>query len=157
MEKRTAREAGWHLSRYNLQSRLSETGETVIVNLLARSIVKCSPIEAFLLDVAEDLGESHPILPKFKKNGFLVNYDEKAVVDSLGRGTCVYSAHVDLTICPTLACNFDCSYCFEKKRSGKMTAEVQNQVVSFAETMLMAFRPESLGITWFGGEPLLAL
>ena len=38
--KRTAGEAGWHLSRYNLRSRLPETGETVIVNLYAQTITK---------------------------------------------------------------------------------------------------------------------
>ena len=73
MQNRTARDAGWHLSRYNVISRLPDTGETVIVNLLTRSMIKCSAIESFLLEVAEELDENHPILPKFRKNGFLVN------------------------------------------------------------------------------------
>ncbi len=153
---RTAREAGWHLSRYNISSRLRETGETVVVNLFSQRMLKCSAAEAFLLEAAEELNEDHPILPRFKMNGFLVNFDEKAALDSMGRAHCARSDNVCLTICTTLRCNFDCTYCFEKKREGRMTAETQDRVVSFTEKMLEAFSPKSLSVIWFGGEPLLA-
>lgn len=156
MQNRTARDAGWHLSKYNVISRLPETGETIIVNLLTRSMMKCSVLETFLLEAAEELDENHPILPKFRKNGFLVNYDEKAALDSLGRVKSCHTDNVNLTICTTLACNFDCSYCFETKREGKMPPRVQEEVATFAERMIEAFSPGKLSVTWFGGEPLLA-
>ena len=155
MGNKTAREAGWHLSRYNLRSRLPETGETVIVNLYAQTIMKCSVLEEYLLDISEELNEDHPILPKLKTNGFLVNFDEKALLDSMGRVAACYPGIVSMTICPTLACNFDCPYCFEQKREGRMTRETQDKVLAFAEKMIKTFKPRTLSITWFGGEPLL--
>ncbi|MCJ7509108.1 MAG: SPASM domain-containing protein [candidate division Zixibacteria bacterium] len=68
-----------------------------------------------------------------------------------------------LTIIPTLQCNFACDYCFEPGTSDNrndpkrrlMTPEVQNGLVEVVKSML----PQGtlLGITWYGGEPLLGL
>jgi len=63
---------------------------------------------------------------------------------------------IGLTICPTMGCNFDCPYCFETHFSGKISAEVQDDVVALAERMLDASNAKSISVTWFGGEPLLA-
>ncbi len=63
---------------------------------------------------------------------------------------------VGLTICTTMGCNFDCPYCFENHKAGKMSAEVQDDVVALAERMLDAAQRKALSVTWFGGEPLLA-
>ena len=60
-----------------------------------------------------------------------------------------------LTINPTLACNFNCPYCFEAEHPNiYMTDEVEEQIVHYVESCREA---EELDVTWFGGEPLLAL
>lgn len=62
---------------------------------------------------------------------------------------------VDLVLVPTLACNFNCSYCFETNRtSGKMSDEKIDQLITFIKKHKLA---KKISITWFGGEPLLAL
>lgn len=63
-------------------------------------------------------------------------------------------AHMGLVIAPTTACNFDCPYCFEPKKSPKtMTDEVMKQIVDFVRTNKHL---KEIDITWYGGEPLLA-
>lgn len=58
-----------------------------------------------------------------------------------------------LTIAITRACNFDCSYCYEGNRSGlPMSEEVEEKLIAF----IRRFKTQNLGITWYGGEPLLA-
>jgi uncharacterized protein len=62
---------------------------------------------------------------------------------------------LELTINPTLNCNFACSYCFEVSKSSKyMSDEVENELISFINKNK---NYKSLYITWFGGEPLLAI
>lgn len=63
---------------------------------------------------------------------------------------------LDLTIAPTLACNFKCSYCFQQELPEYvMTEETENNLVRFVK--LRKRGAQLLRITWFGGEPLLAL
>ncbi|MEM4847873.1 MAG: SPASM domain-containing protein [Thermosphaera sp.] len=59
-----------------------------------------------------------------------------------------------LTICPTIACNFGCDYCFEVHRPGKMKSEVQDAIIALLEER--APRLEAFNVTWYGGEPTIA-
>lgn len=62
--------------------------------------------------------------------------------------------HLGLTINPTLHCNFACPYCFEEGHAKVyMTNEVEDSLVQYIEKRKEV---ESLHVTWFGGEPLLA-
>ena len=54
-----------------------------------------------------------------------------------------------------MGCNFDCPYCFEDHGRGKMSQEVQDDVVALAKRMIDACGVKKLHVTWFGGEPLL--
>ena len=74
----------------------------------------------------------------------------------MGKMACAFSKGISLTICPTMGCNFDCPYCFENHRQGKMSLEVQDNVIALAERMFDAAGTKNLSVTWFGGEPLLA-
>ena len=60
-----------------------------------------------------------------------------------------------LTIAPTLSCNFRCTYCFEDPKKQKMTPTVEKAIVELVEKRVNSI--DKLSITWFGGEPLLAL
>lgn len=60
-----------------------------------------------------------------------------------------------LTIAPTSQCNFDCPYCFEEN---KPTVRMSDQVISNLISFIRNFRNiEYLYLTWYGGEPLLAI
>jgi len=61
---------------------------------------------------------------------------------------------VSYTILPTMDCNFNCSYCFENfNPKQNISAEVENEIV---RTIVTKNKNNSINITWFGGEPLLA-
>ncbi|MFI1212579.1 radical SAM protein [Streptomyces sp. NPDC020802] len=67
-----------------------------------------------------------------------------------------YSPH--LTIAPTMDCNFGCDYCFESHVRGAMSDQVQAGLVDFAGALLASAGEEpDLSVTWFGGEPLMAM
>ena len=60
----------------------------------------------------------------------------------------------NIIIAPTLECNAHCFYCFESgHRKGKMTIDTADALIDF---LVENWNGDKLGITWFGGEPLLA-
>lgn len=154
--QRTAAEAGWHVSRYNLSAPVPGKNALAIANLYKGTCAEYNSIELYLMSVLDQISESHPIIPRLSRRGVIANFDERAALETMGRGACLGRRDVGLTICPTMGCNFDCPYCFENHRSGTMSAEVQDDVVALAERMMKAAGSNDLSITWFGGEPLLA-
>ena len=60
-----------------------------------------------------------------------------------------------LTVCPTLACNFRCPYCFEHSQTDgtAMSPDTVDRLLAFIASHTDARR---LGVTWYGGEPTLA-
>ena len=154
--QRTAAEAGWRVSRYNLSAPVPGKKVLAIANLYKGTCAEYSPIELYLMSVLDEISEDHPIIDRLSKRGVIVNFDERAALETMGRGCCAGPRSVGLTICPTMGCNFDCPYCFEDHRAGRMSAQVQDDVVALAERMMEASGSEDLTVTWFGGEPLLA-
>ena len=153
---RTAGEAGWHVSRYNLLAPVPDTKMVAIANLFKGTCAEYTPIEMYLLSVLDELDEHHPILERFAKRGIIANYDERAALETMGRVACGFGHGIALTICPTMGCNFDCPYCFEDHGRGKMSPQVQDDVVALATRMLDASNEKDIHVSWFGGEPLLA-
>lgn len=89
----------------------------------------------FLIDDDIDEGE---ILKKIR-NEVIINSSEK-----IG----------NIIIAPTLECNAHCYYCFEKgQRKGMMDLDTAERLVQFLKEN---WNGDELGITWFGGEPLIA-
>lgn len=89
-------------------------------------------------------------------NGFLC-YSHEDEFDGFYH-SCHYTRHderdLHITIVPTLSCCFSCSYCFEKqKKAGSITSGVLDSIIEY----VLKRNPDSLHITWFGGEPLLAV
>ena len=153
---RTAGEAGWRLSRYNLSAQVPGRDAVAIANLYRGTCAEYTPLELYLLSVLDRLREDHPIIERFSKRGIITRIDELAALEMTGRAACAAPHGVGLTICPTMNCNFDCPYCFEHHIPGKMSKEVQDDVAALAGKMLDIAGGKYLGVTWFGGEPLLA-
>ena len=155
---RSAVEAGWRESRYNVRATVPGTHKTIVANLFKGTCAAYAPIEMYLLSVLDELDEGHPAIEHFARRGIICKFDERAALESMGRAACTARDEVELTICPTLACNFACPYCFQGhgRTCGPMSREVRDEVVSLAERMLDASGASRLRVTWFGGEPLLA-
>ncbi len=68
----------------------------------------------------------------------------------------LHSSLLALTIVPTLACNFRCTYCYQRhKRPQRMNDAVHAQLLAFVERFKLFGQLKFLDICWFGGEPLL--
>ena len=60
-----------------------------------------------------------------------------------------------LTLAPTMDCCFRCHYCFEKYKEKKyMTPEIMDQIIKYVTSCSDL---KNIKITWFGGEPLMAV
>lgn len=60
-----------------------------------------------------------------------------------------------LVLLPTEACNCRCLYCYETHRHGRMTAATIRGVKRLLRARIPGL--DRLHVSWFGGEPLLAL
>lgn len=60
-----------------------------------------------------------------------------------------------MTIVPTDACNFECIYCCQSEPYHTMQKSTQDNVLKFIQNVAQKYK--SLYISWFGGEPLLAI
>lgn len=91
------------------------------------------------------------------RTGFLIDthLDEFEILKtqhSIGRFA---SRCLSITIAPTLACNFKCTYCFETPKGDTMTPETQKRLISYVHQKLADSK--ELSVSWFGGEPLLKM
>jgi uncharacterized protein len=60
-----------------------------------------------------------------------------------------------LIVLPTERCNFRCTYCYEDFAIGRMQPWVQEAVIALIRSRASGMK--RLHLSWFGGEPLLAL
>jgi len=68
---------------------------------------------------------------------------------------CLDPRRLHLVLMPTEACHFRCTYCFEDFRLGRMPPGVVRALKVWLERR--APELELLQLSWFGGEPLLAM
>ena len=157
-KERTAAEAGWHLSRYNIAANIPDSKMVAIYNTYKHTCGEYTPIELYIMSVLDEAPEDHPLIGRLARRGVIANYDEREAFELQRKLASIQApeGEVRITICPTLACNFECPYCFATRGRAKMSAQVQDDVVAFAERMLDASQAKKLTITWFGGEPLMA-
>lgn len=144
-------------SRFNL-----EVGNgRAVYNTSTGNYVVLEPDERQALNVAL-AGDRVEIdaAPRLYETGLLIDssIDEVEAIRTAFRfaSGLRYSPH--LTIAPTLDCNFGCDYCFESHTRGAMPEEVQDGLVALVEDLLeRAGQGPDLTVTWFGGEPLMAM
>ena len=144
-------------SRYNIPVPL-KNGRRLVYNSLtqAMAIWEAEDVAAY-----EMLLEHKPVDPDryadLAKGGFIVHedVDELKALDEMYQRSRFNAQNVVLTIAPTMACNFVCDYCFQgqDKPHGTMTDQVQDAIIN----MLAKAAPQvtSVGVTWYGGEPLV--
>lgn len=105
-----------------------------------------------------DLGDVPVYLAE---EGFIVSYD----IDEIQRLKDDVQAYIEeadfmfLSIFTTLACNYRCTYCFEKDQlcqTKHMTTETADEIISFIKSRYAEHQfTKPLKIKWFGGEPLI--
>ena len=99
------------------------------------------------------------LLSDLKRGGFVVDADFNEILSLRYRllRSRYSDGYLGLTIAPTSDCNFRCIYCYEKDsiKPITMTEETQDALLKFVEQQLPTLH--NLSITWYGGEPLLAI
>lgn len=96
---------------------------------------------------------------KLLQCGFLIHkdVDEKFLIKTgLMKGR--YNTNrLSLTIAPTMACNFRCIYCFEQGqyKNSIMNQDTMENTIKFVRNHISNVK--YLHISWFGGEPLMAM
>ena len=146
-------------SRFNALSHTEDHG-VVLYNSYNGAIVHFSEDEKeAVLSSLKRTGTDHlesEIKQDLYENGFLVSnqVDEKRRAQFLHQ-----SLHrtdvMHLVLLPTEACNFRCTYCYETFPRGKMNPETIRGLKALVKEK--ATNLSHLNISWFGGEPLLAL
>ncbi len=157
MAGKTTEEAGWKYSEYNLFARVPDTDKVAWLNTLSGSCSEFSNEEYLLTQRVLDLPEDHEYIRHYASRGLIVNFDEKEELRRRFTEGCEKTDTLYLTVCPTLACNFDCPYCFETHIPGMMKPEVMDDIVSYTERMLERHPFKKVFVVWFGGEPLLGI
>ena len=159
-------------SIFNVRVPLPARDEVFLMNTLTDAQLIVSPDVIALLDrcstpgglAASNDGE-RDALALLSENGFLVSdraAERRSLDDYFGsiKGD---SSRLGVTVLTTLQCNFACDYCFQgdhgdyNKFAAKMSLETSARVAAWIERELDRLSPESLMLTFFGGEPLLNL
>lgn len=141
-------------SKYNFEYT-RENGEHIIYNTYSKAIVSLNDEEYLLYAKSEYNDEMNKVLTE---NGILISddFDETKYLKYLHFKAKFSKEVLHLTIAPTLDCNFDCPYCYENRRSGKMTEDIQNALVEYIENKV-GEGVRLIDIAWYGGEPLLCM
>jgi uncharacterized protein len=93
-----------------------------------------------------------------------LQYGQFVYSDDLPEQTCLHfesqqarfdRSSLGLVVAPTMACNMACTYCYETNKRGRMSAESQQALLQFIERQAPGLK--ELSMTWYGGEPLLAM
>lgn len=153
-------------SRYNFIFPL-ETDLYLIYNALSGGFAK---VDSQVINVLKEIEKGENVKPYNSQDPLLIDAvenlekgrfiwqddsDERAYLKVLTNMHRFGSRSLGLTIAPTLECNFACIYCYEEHEKIRMNAEIVSAVKKFLENELK--QVNGLGITWFGGEPLLTL
>lgn len=67
----------------------------------------------------------------------------------------IFDRSLSLTLMPTEQCNFRCQYCYELFEKGRMNDNIVQGIYKYLQRSISSY--SRLKISWFGGEPLLAM
>ncbi len=146
-----------HRSLYNFVVRRADN-RNIAFNAQTSAFIEISQdVRTFLAKESDVLDERR--VKELQSSGFLVESDEVTALAERYSGTRLLNRSLNVTIAPTLRCNFSCDYCFQEpyRSSDSMTQEVADAVVAYLDRRMKDGGIESLRLTWYGGEPLLEL
>ena len=148
-------------SQFNRIVPLPGSADVVLYNFRSESCARLDPVRRKFFEFADELPKDNPLALRAKELGFLVEGNE---LEDLRRSVVgiwddyAASTHrvLRLTLHITSLCNFACPYCFQGRKSGHMSAEVQDAIVRYVQARLSTGKYERMTVGWFGGEPLVA-
>ncbi len=92
------------------------------------------------------------------KNNFIIeDLTDEIELFKLNNRISVFDNSFHLIINPTLECNFNCWYCYEKSVKGRMSDDTQQKIIELIKNLIVKKKINKLTLSWFGGEPMLYL
>lgn len=157
----------YKLSKYNFQC-LDAQGNILFINFMvgikSLVLVKKNQISKFKQvilnnECLEETESNKKILQQLLNIGLLVKYEENedALYDARFYRKIFFDSW-QLIIMPTHRCNFKCKYCYENSEFSSvkdMSLEEQKRILKYIQKN--ARLHSKLRVSWFGGEPLLAV
>jgi uncharacterized protein len=149
----------WKPSLFNMLCR-SPDGTLLIFNSLSGALVQIPLAEAdYVIAVLNGKSVAMPegILSVLAIQGILTpdTTEEVKRVHLLHQHLLKHDDHLHLVLMPTEKCNLRCVYCYEDFRLGRMSQEVVDSIIRLVQQHATNLR--TLSVSWFGGEPLIAL
>ncbi len=152
------------VSRYVTRVELEDVDTLLVYGGLAGRLVEATgdtraAVEALLADPnGPSIDDDGTVRTTLRDQGILIpeSWDELAILEqrrALGHDP--LAGGMSLTICPTVNCNYRCTYCYQRHVGRLMSDAVQDRLVAFVSEQTPPV--SSLWITWFGGEPLMGL
>jgi len=157
-------------SRYNFVFRSENAGRALLFNSLTCALVEVQDSLLILLERTPTdsacLSEAQQrFVRQMLRCGCLVDdaIDELLILKYRYQRFKYRTRVMQLTIAPTLQCNFACPYCFERpapaaessrSSAARMSAQTRAELVDFVARAAAGL--SRLDVSWFGGEPLLA-
>lgn len=136
-------------------------GKSLAFNTISTGFAEIDDDFNRIMDNLNDLNVSNisqkdkEIVENMKRGNFIVddNCDELNIIKFDNYSGKFRDDYFDLTIAPTLQCNFVCPYCYEERKIGIMSDDVINSI--YNRIKFEAEKKRDISITWYGGEPLL--
>ncbi|MBI3263807.1 MAG: radical SAM protein [Acidobacteria bacterium] len=156
-------------SIFNLRVPFPERDEVFLMNTLTDAQMVVSSDVAALLDRSVEPqmldDEARAAFDELVENGFLVEsrQADRHALDRYFVDVREDTREMKVTVLTTLQCNFACDYCFQgdhdefNKTAAKMSLATASRIAAWIDQKLDEVQPESLVLTFFGGEPLLNL
>ncbi len=154
-------------SNYNFVWPLADSRFLLFNSVNCALAETTSPFSNLLVSEKFDPGNLSPAAQQFVNEmtncGFFIEdeIDEGKVLKYKFNHGKFEKRHLNLTIAPTLQCNFACPYCYEQsddseasQNHGFMTEAVRQSIFDFIVAQAASIK--KLTIVWYGGEPLLA-
>ncbi len=146
-------------SRYNFLEEYK--GRLLLYNSYTNNLFEFTTNEerqALLkLKSGEYNGVNHDFIADLEDNLIVVENEDLLInkIKLARLSTRFTASRMNLTIAPTVACNFACPYCYEEgaAKNKIMNKDIEDLIVKLVSSYKGL---ERLNIDWYGGEPLLA-
>ncbi len=144
-------------SRFNV-SKEYEANQYWIYNTLTTALIFLEREKYFQLFEKNEMELADKEMKSLLDMGFFIEdeFDELKYLEELRKTVVLSNKRIsDIMVAPTMDCNARCYYCFEQGcHHEKMSKETAEAVVHYIKEH---WNHELFNISWFGGEPLLAV
>jgi uncharacterized protein len=148
-------------SKFNYYTE-NNSGELLLYNsyIGVDSLTKISTrnkeyIKDWLLQKNINCSDDNVFTQLVDKGFFVHDYEDENIKLKLLYLNKISNNILTLTILPTQQCNFRCTYCYETFVNGRMKKTIQDSIIKYIKNNIKKY--DAVFVSWFGGEPLMAM